>query len=85
MGSPTKVFGEGNRIILDFETLADALRFWKPWGDCMRRVEVTELLHNALSSVGVSLELRVQGKSVAELGGDVKSGLALRLIAGAKG
>ncbi|MBL8233044.1 MAG: hypothetical protein JNL98_31390 [Bryobacterales bacterium] len=80
MDSTAKVHGEGNRIVLDFESLADALKLWKPWGDRLRRLQVTDLLHEALSSAGVSMELRVKGKPVAELGGDEKSGLALRLI-----
>lgn len=80
MESSAKIHGEGNRIVLEFDSLADALKLWKPWGDRIRRLEVTDLLHEALASAGISLELRVQGKSVAELGGEAKTGLALRLI-----
>jgi len=39
MESSAKIHGEGNRIVLEFDSLADALRLWKPWGDRIRRLE----------------------------------------------
>ncbi len=75
------VVGDGNQIVLDFSSLGEALQLWKPWSDGQRRTEITELLHRALSSAGLSLEVRVQGKPVAQLGGSHMSGIALRLLA----
>ena len=70
MENAVKVHSEGNQIVLDFETLADALRLWKPWSDAVRRLEVTEVLHRGLAAAGLNLQLRVQGRPVADLGGD---------------
>lgn len=80
MDTAVKVHSEGTQIVLDFETLADALRLWKPWTDAVRRLEVTEVLHRGLAAAGLSLQLRVQGRTVADLGGEEKSGIALRLL-----
>jgi len=74
------VHGEDNRIVLDFASLGDALQLWKPWGDSRRRTEITQLLHQALNGAGLSLDVRVQGKSVIILGTGQISGLALQLL-----
>jgi len=74
------VSGDGKQIVLDFPNLGEAMKLWKPWADSRRRVEITEMLHQALTGAGLSLVLRVQGKQVACLGGEEKTGLALRLL-----
>lgn len=80
MGSDVQVHGEGRQIVLDFPSLSAALQLWKPWSDGKRREEITDLLHQALAAAGLSLEVRVQGKPVALLGGASKQGLALQLL-----
>lgn len=80
MQEDVKIAGLGKRIILDFPNLAGALKLWQPWSDKRRRAEVTGSIHLALRAAGLSLEIRVQGKSVALLGGEQMSGLALQLL-----
>jgi hypothetical protein len=74
------ITGDNRQIVLDFPTLQDALQLWKPWNGGPKRREITQLLHESLSAVGVSLELRVQGKPVARLGTGELSGVALALL-----
>lgn len=74
------IIGENKQIVLEFPTLQDALLLWKPWNDGQKRREITNLLHQALSGAGISVELRVQGKPVAHLGTGELSGLALALL-----
>lgn len=76
----TKAHTEGNLIVLDFATLPEALQLWKPWTDARRRAEITDILHEALASAGLSLEVRVQGKTVVHLGEPEKAGLILGLV-----
>ncbi|MBI3209097.1 MAG: hypothetical protein HYZ37_09390 [Candidatus Solibacter usitatus] len=76
-----KIDGESKHIVLEFPSLGDALQLWKPWNDGKSREEITKMLHAALQAAGVSLEVRVQGKPIATLGGDGMSGLAIRLLA----
>ncbi|MCC6364557.1 MAG: hypothetical protein IT165_13620 [Bryobacterales bacterium] len=80
MTDTVTVSGEGRQIVIDFPSLGEALSLWKPWGDGKRRAEIVEALHETLAAAGLSLELRVQGKPVALLGGEEMSGLALRLL-----
>ena len=71
---------DSKQIVLEFSTLRDALQLWKPWNDGQKRREITRLLHQALAGAGISLELRVQGKPVANLGIGELSGVALSLL-----
>lgn len=84
MASDVQVSGSGRQIVVDFPSLSEALQFWKPWNDARRRAEITDVLHQALNSAGLSLEVRVQGKAVALLGGAEKAGLILQLLGGAR-
>lgn len=80
MTSHTEVESTGNRIILHFDTLEEALQLLSPWRGAGRRAEVTDDIHRALQAIGVRMELRVKGRSVAELGlGDLR-GSALTLL-----
>ncbi|MCC6345515.1 MAG: hypothetical protein IT166_25170 [Bryobacterales bacterium] len=80
MTETVTVSGEGKQIVIDFPSLGEALSLWKPWGDGKRRTEIAAALHETLAAAGLCLELRVQGKPVAMLGGEEMSGLALRLL-----
>jgi hypothetical protein len=65
-----------NRIILHFEDLEQALQLLKPWNGAQRRAEATRLVNQALESAGIILEVRVKGRSVAQLGlGDMHGSL----------
>ena len=72
--------GDSRQIVLEFPTLHDALQLWKPWSDGQKRREITQLLHQALTGAGLTLELRVQGRPVARLGTGELSGVALALL-----
>ncbi|MFN7936693.1 MAG: hypothetical protein U0R19_25450 [Bryobacteraceae bacterium] len=72
--------GDNRQIVLEFPTLQDALQLWKPWSDGQKRREITQLLHQALTGAGLSVELRVQGRPVARLGSGELSGAALALL-----
>ncbi|MBL8220690.1 MAG: hypothetical protein JNL62_15775 [Bryobacterales bacterium] len=74
------ITGGSKQIVLEFPTLQDALQLWKPWAGGQKRREFTQMLHEALSGAGVSLEVRVQGKAVVKLGNGELSGLALALL-----
>ncbi len=80
MTEAVQVNGEGKQIVLEFPSLGEALQFWKPWTNAKHREQATGTLHEALRHAGVSLELRVQGKTVAHLGESGMSGLLLRLL-----
>jgi hypothetical protein len=78
--SQPEVESTGNRIILHFDSLEDALQLLSPWHGANRRAEVAEEIHRALQAIGVRMELNVKGHTVAELGlGDLR-GSALTLL-----
>lgn len=65
---PTQAQAEGNHIVLQFETLDDALRLFTPWRGAGPRVQAATQIHAALVAVGLAVEVRVKGRAVAELG-----------------
>jgi hypothetical protein len=58
----------GNRIILHFQDLEEALQMLKPWPGAERRADAARCVHHALESVGLILEVRVKGTPVAQMG-----------------
>jgi hypothetical protein len=78
--SAANVEGLENRIILHFETLDQAMSLLSPWGAAERRLEATRRIHEALTAAGLSLEVRVKGRSIAEMGVGRFSGSLLRLL-----
>jgi hypothetical protein len=67
---------DGNRIILHFDDLEQALQLLKPWNCTQRRAEAARMVNQALESVGLILEVRVKGRAVAEMGlGDLRGSL----------
>jgi len=79
MNSPA-VETSGNRIILDFETLEDALRLLAPWTSAKTRADVASRFNESLAAAGIAVELRVKGRRVAELGQGPMRGSLLSLI-----
>lgn len=77
-----KAEAETNRIILHFDTLEDALRLFSPWRGAAPRVQAAQQIHHALSSVGLRLEVRIQGRPVAELGSSQPRGPLFSLLSG---
>ncbi|MGC8760785.1 MAG: hypothetical protein ACP5VC_12565 [Bryobacteraceae bacterium] len=71
-----------NRIILHFDTLEDALRLFSPWRGAAPRAQAAQQIHHALSSVGLLLEVRIQGRPVAELGSVAPHGPLFSLLGG---
>jgi hypothetical protein len=74
------VEGLENRIILHFDTLEQAMSLLSPWTGAERRVDATQRIHQALEAAGLSLEVRVKGRSIAEMGAGRFSGSLLRLL-----
>jgi|GEM_PF-2318324 len=72
----------GNRIILDFESLDEAMRLLVPWPNASKRADMTAKLNEALTAIGLAVELRVKGRSVAEFEGGSMRGSLLSLIRG---
>jgi hypothetical protein len=81
MGAPT-VEASGNRIILNFDSLEEALRLLMPWPTAGKRAEVTTKLSESLAAIGLAVELRVKGRSVVEFADGGMSGSLLSLIRG---
>lgn len=81
MVTDVNILGDGKHIVLDFPSLGDAMSLWKPWGDGNKRTEITAMMHQALAAAGLSLEVRVNGKAVVQLGGTEMTGLMLALLA----
>jgi hypothetical protein len=73
---------DGNRIILHFDRLEDALRLLSPWREARTRADVASRIHEALNAVGLAVELRVKGRPVAELGEGEARGSLLSLVLG---
>jgi len=63
-----KVESNENRIILNFESLEQALQLLKPWSQAQHRAEAARQIHRALEAVGLHLEVRVKGIAVAHVG-----------------
>lgn len=82
MSAPT-VEATGNRIILDFESLEEAMRLLVPWPNAAKRADVAAKLSQSLAAIGLAVELRVKGRSVAEFAGGAMRGSLLSLIRGA--
>lgn len=80
--TPARAEAEKNRIILHFETLEDALRLFSPWRGAGPRAQAAQQIHHALSSVGLRLEVRIQGRPVAELGSVAPHGPLFSLLSG---
>lgn len=79
-GAGAEVRSEGNRIILNFPTLQAAMVLLQPWTDKVKRLELTEHIHQALLAAGLILEVRVKGISMACLGAGAKTGAILQLL-----
>ncbi|MEO8663561.1 MAG: hypothetical protein ABI693_34210 [Bryobacteraceae bacterium] len=79
-GHGVSVNGEGKRITLDFPNLQAAFEMLKPWAAQSKRVEMADRLHEALKAVGLSLEVKIQGRSMAELGSAARGGILLRFL-----
>lgn len=79
-GHGVVVNGQGRRIVLDFPNLQAAFEMLKPWSGQTKRAEMANRLHEALKSVGLSLEVKIQGRPMAELGSDSRGGVLLRLL-----
>ncbi len=79
-GHQVVVNGDGKRIVLDFPNLQAAFEMLRPWAGQAKRTEMANRLHEALKSVGLSLEVKIQGKPMAELGSDSRGGSLLKLL-----
>ena len=74
------VQAEDRCIILNFESLTDAMQLLAPWKGAGPRLQAAAQVHGALRAVGVGMEVRVKGRTVAELGHEHMTGSLLTLI-----
>jgi len=66
----------GNRIVLQFDSLDDALKLFTPWKGAGPRVQAASQIHSALEAAGLVVEVRVKDRPVAHLGmGDLRGPL----------
>jgi hypothetical protein len=79
LASPQIENAEG-RIILNFASLDDAMRLFQPWHDGRQRLEAAGQIRRALEAVGLTVEVRVKGRAVAEVGSGGLHGSMMRLI-----
>ncbi len=70
----------GRKIILNFPTLEQAAQLLNPWRDSASRARAISNLHQALMTAGLNLEIRVNGRSMAELGTELMRGALLTLL-----
>ena len=80
--SAPNVEAAGNRIILDFDSMEEALRLLTPWPNAAKRADLASKLSESLSAIGLAFELRVKGRKVAEFADGTMRGSLLRLITG---
>lgn len=76
----TRAEAHDNRIILQFDTLDDALRLFTPWRGAGPRLQAASQIHSALAAVGLAVEVRVKGRAVAHLGSGEPSGVLFSLL-----
>lgn len=62
------VEASGNRVVLHFDSLEDAMRLLSPWRGGKLRMLAAEGIHLALGAAGLAMEVRVRGYTVVELG-----------------
>ncbi len=79
-GHGVVVNGDGQRIVLDFPSLQAAFEMLRPWSGQSKRAEMADRLHEALKAVGLSLEVKIQGRPMAELGSASRGGILLKLL-----
>ena len=64
----SQVEASGNRVVLHFDSLEDAMRLLSPWRSSKPRTAAAEGIHAALGAAGLAMEIRVQGHMLVELG-----------------
>lgn len=69
-----------NRIVLQFDTLDDALRLFSPWRGAGPRFQAAAQIHSALEAVGLAVVVEVKGRAVAELGAGEPRGPLFTLL-----
>jgi len=69
-----------NRIVLNFDSLDQALQLLKPWAHPQLRADAARKIHGALEAVGLQLEVRVKGVPVAQMGSGDFHGSLLALL-----
>ena len=69
-----------NHIVLQFETLDDALRLFSPWRGAGPRAQAASQIHSALAAAGLAVEVQVKGRAVAQLGAGEPRGVLFTLL-----
>lgn len=69
-----------NQIVLQFDSLDDALRLFTPWRGAGPRMQAASQIHSALAAAGLAVEVRVKDRPVALLGLGEPSGVLFSLL-----
>ena len=83
-GEPIDVRGTGDHIVIDLPSLQAGRRLLTSGPLASHRARTTHRIHEALESVGLSAEVRLQGDSIARVGAGARPGTFGRLL-GLKG
>ncbi len=76
----TRAQAHDNRIVLQFDSLEDALRLFSPWRGAAPRFQAAAQINQALETVGLAVVVQVKGRAVAELGQGEPRGALLTLL-----
>lgn len=76
----TRAAAHDNRIVLQFDSLDDALRLFSPWRGAGPRAQAASQIHSALAAVGLAVEVQVKGRAVALLGAGEPRGALFSLL-----
>lgn len=67
MANSPRIESSENRIVLNFDSLEQALQLLSPWKDRRNRMAAAQQITKALSAAGLSVEIKVKGRQIAEL------------------
>lgn len=80
-GEDIEIRGDGDRIVVDLPTLRAGRRLVQsgPFVLADREVQLNRL-HTSMAAAGISVDVRLQGQSIARLGEGAQPGLTSRLL-----
>lgn len=78
--NPCTVTTENGRVILEFNQLQNVLEIWKPLSSPGKRRASLGRIQETVEKLGILVEVRVQGRTLAAFGPGGQSGLLQRLM-----
>jgi hypothetical protein len=74
------VFADEERIVLNFADLGSVMRVLSHWNSSFRRDDFTRRLQQTAETLGLDLELQVQGRTIERFGPGTTAGILRRLM-----